>query len=78
MDNHIDNLRTVEGETRWDESNTTDRIWEFIHEWTILPDVLYNGLFMGLISTIEPEWTINYPFEKTPVSPMYRGEHALR
>ena len=33
---------------------------------------------MGMISTIEPEWTINYPFEKTPISPVFRGEHALR
>ncbi len=33
---------------------------------------------MGLLSTVEPEWTINYLFEKTPVSPLFRGEHALR
>lgn len=40
--------------------------------------MFYSGLFIGLATTIEPEWTINYPYEKTPISPLYRGEHALR
>ena len=26
----------------------------------------------------KPKATINYPHEKNPVSPRYRGEHALR
>jgi NADH-quinone oxidoreductase subunit I len=26
----------------------------------------------------KPKATINYPFEKTPTSPRFRGEHALR
>src|ERR1700685_3062546 len=26
----------------------------------------------------KPKATINYPFEKTPISPRFRGEHALR
>ena len=25
-----------------------------------------------------PKVTINYPFEKGPISPRFRGEHALR
>ena len=25
-----------------------------------------------------PKSTINYPFEKNPLSPRFRGEHALR
>ena len=33
---------------------------------------------MGFISQFEPEWTINYPYEKTPNSHNFRGEHALR
>lgn len=27
---------------------------------------------------IKPKVTINYPFEKGPLSPRFRGEHALR
>lgn len=26
----------------------------------------------------QPKFTINYPFEKGPLSPRFRGEHALR
>ena len=65
-------------ETWWSTSNTNDDIWEYIYEFFLFPDLFYNGMFMGFISTIEPEWTLNYPFEKTPISPMFRGEHALR
>jgi NADH-quinone oxidoreductase subunit I len=26
----------------------------------------------------KPKVTLNYPFEKGPISPRFRGEHALR
>jgi hypothetical protein len=26
----------------------------------------------------KPKATVNYPFEKNPISPRFRGEHALR
>jgi NADH-quinone oxidoreductase chain I len=39
-------------------------------------------LFRGMILTLEyfflKKVTINYPFEKGPISPRFRGEHALR
>merc|ERR1712070_579460 len=39
-------------------------------------------MFRGLAKTFEiatePKLTINYPFEKGPISPRFRGEHALR
>src|SRR6187402_64990 len=34
------------------------------------------GLAMGYM--VRPKATINYPFEKGPLSPRFRGEHALR
>ena len=34
------------------------------------------GLAMGYM--IRPKATVNYPFEKGPLSPRFRGEHALR
>src|SRR6202034_3141106 len=36
------------------------------------------GLFMTLRYMFKPKVTINYPFEKGPLSPRFRGEHALR
>ena len=34
--------------------------------------------FCAFLYAFEPEWTIHYPYEKGPLSPKFRGEHALR
>jgi NADH dehydrogenase (ubiquinone) Fe-S protein 8 len=39
---------------------------------------LLRGLSLTLQTFFEPKYTINYPFEKGPLSPRFRGEHALR
>ena len=43
---------------------------------------LFNEMIRGLWITLEnffrPPYTIQYPFEKGPTSPRFRGEHALR
>ncbi len=78
MSDHIENQRVSHEETRWMDQVTNDDLWSDIYEYVLLPDLLYHGAFMGFISTVEPEWTINYPFEKSPISPLFRGEHALR
>ena len=40
--------------------------------------VLPPGLGMTLSYLFREPATINYPFEKGPLSPRFRGEHALR
>ncbi|CAK8692584.1 NADH-ubiquinone oxidoreductase subunit 8-like [Clavelina lepadiformis] len=39
---------------------------------------LLRGLGMVVAKTFSEPATINYPFEKGPLSPRFRGEHALR
>ena len=39
---------------------------------------LFRGLFITTENFFGPKATINYPFEKGPLSPRFRGEHALR
>lgn len=39
---------------------------------------LVRGLALTLKVFFEPKVTLNYPFEKAPLSPRFRGEHALR
>ena len=39
---------------------------------------LLSGLALTLRYFFKPKATINYPFEKNPLSPRFRGEHALR
>jgi NADH-quinone oxidoreductase subunit I len=39
---------------------------------------LVKGFALTLKYFFKPKVTINYPFEKGPISPRFRGEHALR
>lgn len=36
------------------------------------------GLALGFRYLVAPKATLNYPYEKGPLSPRFRGEHALR
>ena len=36
------------------------------------------GLYLTFKRIFKPSVTINYPYEKAPLSPRFRGEHALR
>lgn len=42
-----------------------------------LTDIL-RGITTVMENFFRPAYTINYPFEKGPLSPRFRGEHALR
>ena len=53
-------------------------VYDGAYELLVLPEFFVQPFFNGYIFTLEPEWTINYPFEKGPLSPLFRGEHALR
>ena len=39
---------------------------------------LVKGLLLTLTYMFKPKVTLNYPYEKGPLSPRFRGEHALR
>ncbi len=39
---------------------------------------LLRGLYITFQSLWEPKVTLNYPYEKGPLSPRFRGEHVLR
>ena len=45
---------------------------------TILWTELVRGLGLTLRYMFRPKVTINYPYEKGPLSPRFRGEHSLR
>ena len=42
-------------------------LWDFV-----------SGFFLGMKYFFQPKATLNYPFERAPLSPRFRGEHALR
>src|SRR6201991_59294 len=45
---------------------------------SLLLGELVAGLSLTLRYFFKPKVTINYPFEKGPISPRFKGEHALR
>ena len=45
---------------------------------TIFLAELVSGMFLTLRYFFRPKVTLNYPYEKGPLSPRFRGEHALR
>ncbi len=52
----------------------------FFARWTraILMTELLSGMVLTLRYFFRPKVTLNYPYEKGPLSPRFRGEHALR
>ena len=45
---------------------------------TIFLAELMSGMALTLKYFFKPKVTLNYPYEKGPLSPRFRGEHALR
>ena len=45
---------------------------------SLLLSELIKGLGISIRYMLKPPVTLNYPHEKGPLSPRYRGEHALR
>ncbi|KAI9777704.1 MAG: hypothetical protein M1839_008623 [Geoglossum umbratile] len=60
---------------RWNESKESalDKAGKFF-----LMTELFRGMYVVLEQFFRPPYTIYYPFEKGPISPRFRGEHALR
>ena len=45
---------------------------------SLLLTEIISGMALTLSYVFKRKATINYPFEKTPLSPRFKGEHALR
>lgn len=59
----------------WDEDpeKLSDKMGRY---WMLLE--MARGMYVALEQFFRPPYTIFYPFEKGPISPRFRGEHALR
>jgi len=63
------------------ESDGTNLSWSSILDAVAQKVLLLEvarGVWLGLEFMTRPKVTLNYPFEKGPISPRFRGEHALR
>ncbi len=50
----------------------------FKTSFSLLLKEIVLGLVLALRYFFKPKVTINYPYQKGPISPRFRGEHALR
>lgn len=59
----------------WEESSESalDKAMKFF-----LLSEMFRGMYIVLEMYFRAPYTIYYPFEKGPISPRFRGEHALR
>lgn len=46
-------------------------------KWFLLSE-MFRGMYVNLENYFRAPYTIYYPYEKGPISPRFRGEHALR
>ncbi|TKY60961.1 NADH dehydrogenase of ubiquinone iron-sulfur protein 8-B [Spatholobus suberectus] len=80
-------LRAQSYSTKKEDEEREQLAKEISKDWSSVFERSINTLFLtemvrGLMLTLkyffEKKVTINYPFEKGPLSPRFRGEHALR
>ncbi|KAF2152486.1 NADH-ubiquinone oxidoreductase 23 kDa subunit [Myriangium duriaei CBS 260.36] len=60
---------------RWDEDK--ESLLDKAGNYFLLTEMM-RGMYVVLEQFFRPPYTIYYPFEKGPISPRFRGEHALR
>lgn len=52
-------------------------VFEKVSHELLMPEII-RGMALCVTNFFAPKVTINYPYEKGPLSPRFRGEHALR
>uniref|UniRef100_A0A7S2Y001 4Fe-4S ferredoxin-type domain-containing protein n=1 Tax=Fibrocapsa japonica TaxID=94617 RepID=A0A7S2Y001_9STRA len=62
-----------DGDMKTSWSTIADRYAEILFMTEIC-----RGIALSIEAFLKPKVTVNYPFEKGPLSPRFRGEHALR
>ncbi|KAG2705643.1 hypothetical protein I3843_05G057200 [Carya illinoinensis] len=70
-----------EDEEREELAKEMSKDWSSVFERsinTLFLTEMVRGLMLTLKYFFDKKVTINYPFEKGPLSPRFRGEHALR
>lgn len=60
---------------KWDED--TESTFNKMGKYFLMTEMA-RGMYVLLEQFFRPPYTIYYPFEKGPISPRFRGEHALR
>lgn len=68
---------TFDAQMRIIEASKNQSLAEVTSKSLFMTEIL-RGMWVVLENFFRPAYTLNYPFEKGPISPRFRGEHALR
>jgi ferredoxin len=72
----IRSLSSINKESNYDKTSIGE-ILDRTSEVFFMTEI-FRGLWLTLEVALKPKVTINYPFEKGPLSTRFRGEHLLR
>ncbi|KAJ1823467.1 NADH dehydrogenase Fe-S protein subunit 8 ndufs8 [Coemansia sp. RSA 2599] len=61
----------------WEQRDATQSVWDFSAKTFFMTEIA-RGFWTVLMQYLREPYTLHYPFEKGPLSPRFRGEHALR
>ncbi|KAJ1887816.1 ndufs8, ubiquinone oxidoreductase 23 kd subunit [Kickxella alabastrina] len=61
----------------WGERDATQSVWDFSAKTFFMTEIA-RGFYTVLMQYLREPYTLHYPNEKGPLSPRFRGEHALR
>ncbi|KAJ1997057.1 NADH dehydrogenase Fe-S protein subunit 8 ndufs8 [Coemansia thaxteri] len=61
----------------WGERDATQSVWDFSAKTFFMTEIA-RGFLTVFMQYLREPFTLHYPFEKGPLSPRFRGEHALR
>ena len=70
-------IRMTTRDEQPDEIDIAD-IAEGIYYTIFKTEIVWTVVFFSTWAAFEPDHLIHYPWEKGPLSPLFRGEHALR
>lgn len=60
----------------WETYSFSDQLERFYQD--VFLTEIARGMLLYIENIFTPKITLNYPYEKGPLSPRFRGEHALR
>ena len=72
-----EDIRMIEREMYPEQIDYSD-IAESVYYTIFKTEIVWTVAFFAGWAAFEPDHIIHYPWEKGPLSPLFRGEHALR
>ena len=78
QDDYQKYIRMADRDSAFADYVDNEEIVESTYYTLFKTEITWTVFFFSMWSAFEPDHIIHYPWEKGPLSPLFRGEHALR